>query len=51
MMEFGISNFTSLEEIEGMKKTIGSKPNLVFLGDQWEGDANFDRIRNFFIGT
>lgn len=49
MFEFGIDNFESLESIKGFKKSLGSKPSLVFLGDQWSADASYERIRNFFI--
>lgn len=49
MFEFGIDNFESLESIKGFKKSLGSKPCLVFLGDQWSADASYDRVRNFFI--
>ena len=49
MFEFGVDNFESLESIPGFKKSLGSKPALVFLGDQWSADSTYDRIRNFFI--
>ncbi len=50
MIEFGVENFRSLSDFEGMKKTVGSKPTLVFSGDQWSSDPKYDRIRNLFIG-
>lgn len=50
MFEFGVGNFESISQFSGFKKAVGSKPVLVFLGDQWNIDTSFDRIRNFFIG-
>ena len=35
MFEFGIENFQSINHFDGMKKTIGSKPMLIFLGIQY----------------
>ena len=35
MFEFGIENFQSINNFNGMKKTIGSKPMLLFLGIQY----------------
>ena len=49
MFEFGVSKFTALGDITGFKKSLGSKPVLVFLGDQWSSDSTYERLRNFFI--
>jgi hypothetical protein len=50
MLEFGVENFESIAQHEGMKKFVGAKPALIFLGDLWSTDNTYERIRNFFIG-
>jgi hypothetical protein len=50
MLEFGVENFESIAQHEGMKKFVGAKPALIFLGDLWSTDPSYERIRNFFIG-
>lgn len=50
MVEFGVENFESIENIGGKSKSVGSKPAFVFLGDQWEQDSNYSRIMNLLIG-
>lgn len=49
MFEFGVDNFESLDSIKGFKKSLASKPALIFLGDQWNSDSAYERMRNFFI--
>lgn len=46
MVEFGISSFTSINDIEGFKKATGSKPMIVFLGELWSTDTKFVKARN-----
>jgi ribosome production factor 2 len=51
MVEFGVSDFESLENFAGQAKAVGSKPVFAFLGDQWEQDSNYTRIMNLLIGS
>ena len=47
--EFGVNNFQSIDSFPGDKKAIGSKPMIVFLGDQWEIDSLYINIQNLLI--
>lgn len=49
MVEFGVDEKVSIDEIDGAKKGIGSKPMMVFLGDQWENDSLFKKIQNILL--
>jgi ribosome production factor 2 len=50
MFEFGVSEYTQLGAAESKKtKSLGSKPLLVFLGDQWDSDSTFKRVENLLI--
>ena len=50
MFEFGVDNIkTSMSDIVGDKKGIGSKPCLIFTGDQWERDSLYKNIQNMMI--
>lgn len=49
MIEFGVDNFVSIDTFEGFKKAIGSKPLLIFQGDQWESDSTYKVIENLFV--
>lgn len=48
MYEFGITNYHSIEEYSGNKKAVGSKPLIVFLGDQWQNDHLYKKLQNLF---
>jgi hypothetical protein len=51
MFEFGINPETkkSLEDFQGEKKGLGSKPLLLFNGDQWANDNTYKSIQNLFV--
>jgi len=49
MFEFGVDAFESMQDFVSPKKAIGSKPLMLFLGDQWDTDANFGKIQNFLL--
>ena len=49
MIEFGVDSNHSLKEFSSAKKGIGSKPILVFNGDQWQNNNLFLNIQNLFI--
>ncbi len=51
MVEFGVSSVAPLESFKGVeKKRLGSKPCVVFAGENWEHDATLQRVRNLFTG-
>jgi ribosome production factor 2 len=50
MAEFGIEDFISIAEFHASStKRVGSKPLILFLGDKWENDEIFGKIKNLFI--
>lgn len=49
MYEFGISNYESIHSIHGNKKAFGSKPLMLFLGDQWQVDSTYMKIQNVLL--
>lgn len=49
MVEFGVDDKKSMLEFAGDKKGMGSKPLLLFMGDQWESDNLYKSIQNLFI--
>lgn len=49
MIEFGVDEQICIQEILGEKKGVGSKPLLVFQGDQWENDTTYKNIKNLLI--
>lgn len=49
MYEFGITQFHSIEDFPGNKKAYGSKPLMVFLGDQWQQDNVYSKLQNLFL--
>lgn len=54
MFEFGIENFKSMKEFDCAKIALGSKPCLVFVGEQFDIDPELIRLKNlladFFRG-
>lgn len=49
MFEFGVDEFQNINSFEGFKKFSGSKPLLVFLGEQWTSESIYGRLQNLFI--
>lgn len=49
MYEFGVENFQSVQDFQGEKKAIGSKPLVVFLGDQWQIDSLYGKVQNLLL--
>lgn len=49
MVEFGVSEYVSLSDIPGTKKSIAAKPMMIFQGDQWQSDNTFTRIQNILL--
>lgn len=51
MYEFGVDNFQGLMSFKGDKKAIGSKPLMVFIGDQWDTDSTYIKIQSLLLDT
>ena len=49
MIELGIDRYVKLDIFKGAKKAMGSKPLMVFHGEQWEADSTFTRIQNLLL--
>lgn len=49
MVEFGIDAKASITDFVSKKKGLGSKPVMVFLGDQWDRDSSFKGIQNILL--
>jgi len=50
MAEFGIEDFVSINEFHATStKRVGSKPCLLFIGDQWENEERFKKLKNLFV--
>jgi ribosome production factor 2 len=49
MYEFGVDEYISVDEFKGDKKAIGSKPLMIFLGDQWELESSYMSIQNLLL--
>jgi ribosome production factor 2 len=49
MMELGVSDFTSLREVAGPKKALGSAPCMIFQGGAWERSPDLMRLRGMVL--
>ena len=54
LFEFGVVNALSIREVtqgtvDHRTKGIGSKPMVVFTGDQWESDTTYQRIQSLLL--
>ncbi|XP_064617984.1 ribosome production factor 2 homolog [Liolophura sinensis] len=49
MVELGIDKFTSMSDFKVAKCAQGAKPCLVFAGEPFEQDHEYQRIKNLFI--
>lgn len=51
MIEVGITRFKSMDDYGGKvpKKRVGSKPLMLFLGDNWQQNDNSRRLQSFFV--
>lgn len=49
MVEFGVDEHVPIDSLQGSKKAVGSKPLILFLGDQWESDTLYTRIQNILL--
>lgn len=48
MIELGIDSFRSMYDIEGPKCPVGTKPCIMFAGEQFETNPNYSRLKNVF---
>ncbi|XP_048577610.1 ribosome production factor 2 homolog isoform X2 [Nematostella vectensis] len=55
MFELGITRFISLQDFKAAKCTAGTKPCLMFTGEEFENNSEYKRLKNvlidFFRGT
>ena len=47
--EFGIESHKSIESFKNAAKGIGTKPIMLFVGDQWQNDALYTNIQNMLL--
>ncbi len=50
MIELGVDALKTLQETSIRAKAFGSKPFMVFLGDQWDSDSFYKKIENLLLG-
>lgn len=48
MIELGIDNFKSMFDFEGPKCPVGTKPCIMFAGEQFDTDPDYMRLKNVF---
>jgi hypothetical protein len=51
MLELGITDYISLADVKGPKKMLGAKPCFLFMGEEWDRDPDYGRLRNLLVGT
>lgn len=49
MFELGMEDFKALEDFKVPKVPVGTKPMLIFAGEQFEQNKELGRLKNFFI--
>nr|XP_033795624.1 ribosome production factor 2 homolog isoform X2 [Geotrypetes seraphini] len=49
MIELGVENFVSLNDIKNSKCPEGTKPMLIFAGDAFESSEDYKRLKSLFI--
>ncbi|KAL1435902.1 hypothetical protein MTO96_010672 [Rhipicephalus appendiculatus] len=49
MFELGMEDFKALEDFKIPKVPVGTKPMLIFAGEQFEQNKELERLKNFFI--
>ena len=50
MFELGVNHYRGVEDFTGRSKKVGSKPCMLFLGDQWGYEEQFTRLQSLLIG-
>ena len=53
MVEFGVMRYKSIQDYGGSvpKKRLGSKPLMLFLGDNWQQDPSCQKIQNLLLSS
>ncbi|XP_022252018.1 ribosome production factor 2 homolog isoform X2 [Limulus polyphemus] len=49
MLELGVESFQPLAEFEGPKIPVGTKPVLLFAGETFETEPDYQRLKNLFL--
>lgn len=49
MVEFGIENYKGLKDFKVPKISVGIKPILIFNGELFENNQEYNRIKNLFV--
>jgi len=49
MVELGVEKFTSMYDIQGPKCTTGTKPCLMFVGEMFDSEYDYVRLKSLFI--
>jgi ribosome production factor 2 len=49
VFEFGIDNYAAINAFKGSHKAVGSKPLIVFQGDQWGNDSTYSKLQYFLL--
>jgi hypothetical protein len=51
MIELGVEHYTGMDTFKGPSMKLGSKPCMIFVGDQWEYEEPFVRMQSLFTGS
>eukprot|EP00117_Sycon_ciliatum_P043200 scpid87948/ scgid31315/ Ribosome production factor 2 homolog; Brix domain-containing protein 1; Ribosome biogenesis protein RPF2 homolog len=49
MFELGVTNFKSVKSLKGLQSMSGAKPCLIFSGQQFEEQADYQRLKSLLI--
>ncbi|KAH3735912.1 ribosome production factor 2 homolog [Dreissena polymorpha] len=49
MIELGVDDFKSMFDIQGPKCSLGTKPCLMFAGEQFDSSPEYSRLKNLLI--
>lgn len=51
MFELGVNYYKGVQDFTGRSKNVGSKPCMLFIGDQWGYEEQFTRLQSLLIGA
>ncbi|CAM9723947.1 unnamed protein product [Discosporangium mesarthrocarpum] len=51
MIELGLVGFVGTSELNGLAKRVGSKPVMMFQGDQWGREESYRKLQNLLVGA
>lgn len=49
MFELGVSNFKGFEDFKALTPSLGVKPGLIFVGEEFETVHTLKRLKNMFV--